>query len=549
MKKFLCILLSICMVMCMMTGCGGTTEAPAADTSNVNADQAKAAESTVISGTVDTIDNSTVEARDVLRIGEYQEEWEGTDVIQCDSFYDLQMIIAEPLFLYNHDTGELEGCLAEAPTFAEDGTVMTFVIPEGRTFPNGAELGADDVVASLQHGINDGVMNDTFAIIKELSYEGNTVTLKLENYSTALLILLVSPFFCVIDTEQLETLTTEELRWNAVPFGAYYVSNYVEGGGVTLTRNDGFKTLNSNLENKDAAYIPTIEVTWYEDEFAMIAAYEAGELDFLIGVTEDSVATLNGKDNTVISSSLPPMVRNVQLNPNHEFFADKNVRTAFSYLIDRSVIVESFGGDLMCTPQYEYITENVMYHTPEVEDWYKATYSDDVEKGLAMLEEAGWTDSDGDGILDKDGKPMPTLVFNTASGKNETAALAIQMTLQSYGIAVDVVTTTETTELAKAGEYDMTMCNYWWSEPGRYLVNMFKDHNAFDETEYRALVKEVETDLDNEGRFGKVEAAQKMLMEEMVVIPLYTTSYVKIYDSSLANVHFIVDGMFVNDIK
>ena len=90
------------------------------------------------------------------------------------------------------------------------------------------------------------------------------------------------------------------------------------------------------------------------------------------------------------------------------------------------------------------------------------------------------------------------------------------------------------------------MCNYWWSEPGRFLVNMFKDHNCFDETEYREIVKQVETTTDNEQRFQLVEQAQKYLMEEMVVIPLYTTSYVKIYDQSLSNIHFIVDGMFQN---
>ena len=88
---------------------------------------------------------------DVLNIGEYDEEWVAADLIQGDTFYDLQMMMAEPLFLYNHETGELEPCLAEAPTFSADGTTMTFVVPEGRTFPNGAALGADDVCASLQH--------------------------------------------------------------------------------------------------------------------------------------------------------------------------------------------------------------------------------------------------------------------------------------------------------------------------------------------------------------------------------------------------------------
>lgn len=243
------------------------------------------------------------------------------------------------------------------------------------------------------------------------------------------------------------------------------------------------------------------------------------------------------------------MVRNVQLNANSEFFSDKNVRMAVSYLIDRSQIVAAFGGDLMCTAQYEYITDSVMYQVQAVEDWYKATYSNDVEKAKELLAAAGWTDSNGDGILDKNGKKMPTLTFNTAGGKNETAALAIQVMLQQAGFDVNVVTTDDTTALAKAGQYDLTICSYWWSEPGRFLVNMFKDHNGFDETEFRAIVTEVETTTDNAKRFELVEQASKYLMEQMIVIPLYTTSYVKIYDEKLSAIHFIVDGMFLNDIK
>ncbi|MCR4804541.1 MAG: ABC transporter substrate-binding protein [Clostridia bacterium] len=543
MKRFLSVLLSVCLVVSMLAGC-----TKAQTTTNEPAAPVTSAESAVVSGEVEAIDNSTIEARDVLRVGDV-EEWYGTDLIQCDTFLDLQMTIAEPLFLYDRESGSLVGCLAETPTFNDDGTVMTFKVPEGRYFPNGAELGADDVVASIWHGINDGYMSDTYANITDATYEGNEVTLTMTSYSTALMILLVSPFFCVIDTEQLETMSNEELLWGAVPYGPYYITEYVEGASAKLARNDGFKTLNPVLENKGAAYIPNIEVTWYTDEFAMIAAYEAGDLDLLIGVHEDTINALQGREDIIISASLPPTTKSVQLNANHEFLNDKRVRTAISYLIDRAAIVAAFGGDMMCTPQYEIISENVQYRTPAVEDWFKSTYCDDPDKGVALLAEAGWTDSDGDGWLDKDGQKMPTLTFNTGSGLVETCALTIQMTLKQYGIDTNVVTTKESTSLAKEGAYDLTMASYWWSEPARFLVNCFKDHNDFDETEYRAIVDKVEHVVDNDERFQYVEEAQRYLLEQMVVLPLFSQSYIKVYDKSLANIHFICDGMFLNDIK
>ncbi len=539
MKRNVALLLALILLTNMFAACsnGGTpTEPPTSPPTSTEG------------GATVTPTEPPVQARQVLNIGEYDEEWVAADLILGDTFYDLQMMMAEPLFLYNTQTGELEGCLGTTPVFNDDGTVMTFEVPEGRTFPNGAALDAGDVKASLEHGIKDGAMSDTFGIITKVETDGNKVIITMSNYSTALMILLVSPFFCVIDSEQLSTMSNEELLWGAVPYGAYYIDQYTEGGGVVLLRNEGFKTLNPSVKNKEMAYIPQINVTWYADEFAMISAFEAGELDFLIGITEDSIDALGSRDDVTVNSTLPPMVRNVQMNSNHEVLADYNVRLAIALLIDRDNIAAAFGGELACTPAYGYITKNVMFHTPDTYEYFKGKYANDKDRAMQLLKDAGWEDTDGDKMLDKNGQKL-TLSFITAGGKNETAALAIQIQLRAAGLDVNVVTTTESTSLAQSGEYDLAMCNYWWSEPGRFLVNMYKDHSVFDEAEYREMVTKVETITDNEQRFTLVDEAQRYLMDKMVVLPLYTTSYMKIYRSDLADVVFIVDGLFTNDCK
>jgi len=491
---------------------------------------------------------SSTKARDVLRIGGYDEEWEAADLIQSDTFIDIQMTIAEPLFVVNVQTGALEGCLATTPVFNKEGTQMTFEIPAGRTFPNGAALDAGDVKASLEHGIKNGAMSDVFQIITDIKVDGNKLTVSMTSYSTVLMTLLVSPFFCVIDSAQLSSMSNEDLIWGAVPFGPYSITSYTPGKGVTLKRNDGFKTLNPYVKNKGPAYIPTIEVLWYQDQFAMISAFETGELDMLISVTEDAVHALGSRKDVIVSSSLPPMVRNVQMNPNRGVLKDEKIRRAIAYLIDRNNIVEAFGGDLFCTPAYGYITKNVLFHTPQTYDYFKANYANNPEKAMQLLAEAGWSQKNSAGMLVKDGKTM-ALTFNTAAGKNETAALAIQMQLRKAGLDVNLVTTSEVNSLAAKGEYDLTMCNYWWSDPSRFLVRCFRDHNAFDETEIKKMAKQVETVTDNELRFKLVDQTQRYLMDKIIVLPLYTTSYIKIYRSELAPVVFIVDGLFTNDLK
>ena len=488
--------------------------------------------------------------RTTLNIGVCDEAWEAADLIVSDTFYDIQMNCAEPLFLYNHDTGELEACLATKPEFSEDGTVMTFEIPEGRTFYNGAELGPDDVKASLEHAINDGAMSDLMSIITDIQTDGRRVTVTMEYYSSAMLICLVSPFFCVIDTAELESLSPDDRIWGVHPFGAYYIDQYVEGGYVILKRNEGYATLNETLENKGPAYIETVKINFYEDEFAAINAFRTKEIEFVINLTEDGLDQLSQLDGVTVNSTLPPMVRNLQLNCTTSVLADENLRLAIAYLIDRSNIVDTFGGDMCCTPAYSYITQNVLYHNDASDEYYKANYCNDREKAMALIAESGWTDTDGDGILDKDGQKL-TLRFLTASGKNETAAIAIQKQLTDAGFDVQLSTMTSSLVNETVGnkDYDIAMVNYWWSEPGRFLYKCFKDNdNGVDLDASRKMCLAVESSMDPDETFRLVDETQRYLMDTLTVIPLYTTSYIKAYYSDLEP-HFIVDGLFLGDCK
>ena len=63
----------------------------------------------------------------------------------------------------------------------------------------------------------------------------------------------------------------------------------------------------------------------------------------------------------------------------------------------------------------------------------------DPEKAKAMLAEAGWKDTDGDGIIEKDGKPFEfTIVTNQGNKNREKAAVIIQRDLKRVGISVKI---------------------------------------------------------------------------------------------------------------
>ena len=126
-------------------------------------------------------------------------------------------------------------------------------------------------------------------------------------------------------------------------------------------------------------------------------------------------------------------VRMIAFNAEKEPFNDKRVRQAVNYAIDREAIVNyvlhGYGSNAagLFPPEFYWANKDI------------APYTYDIEKAKTLLNEAGWTDSNGDGILDKNGKPLK-LTFITYPERAELPPIAevIQQQLEKVGIKTDL---------------------------------------------------------------------------------------------------------------
>jgi peptide/nickel transport system substrate-binding protein len=124
-------------------------------------------------------------------------------------------------------------------------------------------------------------------------------------------------------------------------------------------------------------------------------------------------------------------------NNAHPIFRDNRVRKAMTYLTNRKQMVETilFGfGQVIDSPIYRF--------RPEYDETL-ASYPYDPKKALGLLREAGWKDTDGDGVLDKviDGKSTPfrfEIKFNSGNTIRKSVVLTLQDELKRHGISVTV---------------------------------------------------------------------------------------------------------------
>ena len=145
-------------------------------------------------------------------------------------------------------------------------------------------------------------------------------------------------------------------------------------------------------------------------------------------------------------------VRMIAFNAEKEPFNDKRVRQAVNYAIDREAIVNyvlhGYGSNAagLFPPEFYWANKDI------------APYTYDIEKAKTLLNEAGWTDSNGDGILDKNGKPL-TLTFITYPERAELPPIAevIQQQLEKVGIKTElmVLNYDAANSLRNKGEFDM----------------------------------------------------------------------------------------------
>jgi len=114
-------------------------------------------------------------------------------------------------------------------------------------------------------------------------------------------------------------------------------------------------------------------------------------------------------------------------------FKDRKVRQALTTAIDREGIVNGVLLGLGKVTDTPYKPDTMWYNR----NVKKFAY--DPEKAKQMLADAGWKDADGDGILDKDGKPFEfTIITNQGNDLRKNAATIIQNDLKKVGVKVNI---------------------------------------------------------------------------------------------------------------
>ncbi len=212
-----------------------------------------------------------------------------------------------------------------------------------------------------------------------------------------------------------------------------------------------------------------------------------------------------------------------RINTENETLNDVRVRKALAYSIDRQLLVDKV---TQCgqIPAYSFTPPGSNGYQPSTEIPY------DPVLAKQLLAEAGYSSDN----------PFPKLeiLFNTNEGHRKVALAIQQMWQNELGIEVELVNQDWKVYLSREMVGDFQISRAGWigdyEDPNTFLdlmrPNRGNNKTGWENMEFDALVEEANTINDQEKRYELLNEAEKILIDNMPIIPLYT--YVRVYQLS-----------------
>jgi peptide/nickel transport system substrate-binding protein len=352
---------------------------------------------------------------------------------------------------------EVEPSLAESWEISEDGLTYTFKLREGVTFHDGTPFNAEAVKFNFERMLDEEhPFHDTgpfplaffFSAVEEVTaVDDTTVEFKLNEPFAPFLSNLAYPTGLIVSPAAVEASGKDYGR-NPVGTGAYKFEEWQGNQRVVVTRNEDYW---------DGAPAPeAIVFRPITDANTRVAEMLSGGLDIMVEVPPDSVAQFRDAPDFEVHEQAGPHVWFLILNMKEGPFAEKAVRQAANYAINKESLV---------TDVLQGTAEVAAGPIPPAFAWaYNEEvqpYPYDPDKARELLEEGGY-----------DGEEITFYVTEGGSGMLDPVAMgtAIQADLAAVGMNVKIETYEWNTFLGQVnpgleGKADMAEMAWMTNDP------------------------------------------------------------------------------------
>ncbi|MCB0727980.1 MAG: hypothetical protein KDD00_10980 [Ignavibacteriae bacterium] len=492
--------------------------------------------------------------------------------------------IFENLLEIDRVTYELKPLIAKSmPEISEDHLTYTFDMKENVTFSDGAPLTGEDIIFTvkvIKNPFTDAqALRNYFNDVKSVELvDGNKYKVKFTMakpyfraiYSLGDLEIIPSHLldldgmnkkFTWADLEDAQKtfdakkypemsrfadfINSQEVARDpkyVVGSGPYVLDKWITGQSVTLKRNENYWN-KSELPN----YPEKIIFKTIKDQNAAVVAAKNKEIDEMqVYQPVDFVENVKNPEDYNLKKALviEPSYNYIAWNNSSQLFSDKRVRWAMGYAINREDIIDKivYG---MGTPIQSHVFLKSKYLNADLPD---IPY--DINKAKQLLAEAGWKDTDGDGIIDKeiDGKKVDfkfTFTNNTNPKRKKVILILIEQ-LRQIGIEASIQEYEWSVFLDKIKKHDYDACFAGWQlsvtpdDPFQIFhssqsVGEGSNYFSYNNPESDKLLEENRITFDDEKRKEILDKWQRLVYDDQPVTFLWSEPVRYLYSDRYNN--------------
>ena len=506
MKRIIALVLALVMILAL-AACGAKTDAPqtpSPDTSAVPSAAAPAASDAPAPDAAPAEDT-----RGVFVFGDYVGNVDPAS--GAYAWVGMRTGVMESLFKFD-DSLNVQKNLAEDYSVSEDGMTWTIVLRDGVTFQSGNVFDAEAVKASLERTCSLQERANGELKIDSMEADGLTLRITTREPNPVLPNCLCDPYSGIVDVKSLDA------DGNAtVGTGPFRLVEYVENERMELDAYDDY------WAGKPASRHVTIRSI--SDLDASSLALQKGELDACYGLSYDARDLFDGTPGFKISQAATSRVYKIYFNHEHAFTGDPTFRKAVCMAVDRAnyaaVLVNGAGTPTKSTfPAVTAFGGDAL--APNVPDF-------DMDGARALLAENGYADTDGDGIIEKDGVPVSLQIITYGRTGLPQSSQALQSALRQLGMDVSFEQLESTEERAASGAYDLSVyaeVTLPTGDPYSYLMNNYstggtQNFGKYSDPQVDELLGSLATEFDTAKRAELASRIDSLVLAENHVCNMF----------------------------
>lgn len=454
-------------------------------------------------------------------------------------------IVAGALFagltVQHPETFEIVPYLADSWEANDSVTAWTFHLNPNARWHDGEPLTAEDVKFTFDRVLDPAENAQGYPDVKHIEsvevVDAHTVTFHLKQvdglFPDRLALGNLQPLPKHLFEKYAKLSDAVELNsTRPVGSGPFKMASLQAGSYIELARFDDFFLGRPNLDSLIFSIVPDMNVR--------VARLRAGDVDWTDIEPTHAAALANDRKVEVIpvSSSRYAILDFAFEGPYAFLFEDPRVRIAMSHAIDQDLILEKVGlgrGWKMDDRYIPFVLSEIP--APDYEP-----YGYDPERAKELLAEAGWADTNGNGVLDKDGKEFAfPLLVDRGNVQREQIGLILQDAFNQLGMDVEYVAAERTgrwiedtrarTFAARLAEFPVP--NVDWFR--RIYTTDGPNARGYKNAEVDALVDAAIRTSDRAAQGEFYKEAQELLHLDPPVVPFFLREQLMAVNARVGN--------------